>query len=219
MNDTPLIAAWRKIAANQDGPPDITVSRPELRRLIAEMDDHRDRVDDEAWNDLFDGVGDEWDGDEAISSIAVRYVQHLRAEVIRLGGCTRPWCREADGEQCDHGYNAAETTVRDGAAMISAERRRQITTEGRPPEHDDTHDGGELADAALCYIVSAEATDADANCVTFRGGYRPGEGVPGLWPWSGGWKPTGDAVRDLVKAGALLAAEIDRRNRRSGGAQ
>lgn len=30
------------------------------------------------------------------------------------------------------------------------------------------------------------------------------------------WEPTGDPVRDLVKAGAMIAAEIDRLQRRAG---
>ena len=34
------------------------------------------------------------------------------------------------------------------------------------------------------------------------------------WPWgSEYWKPSEDPVRNLVKAGALIAAEIDRLNR------
>jgi len=35
--------------------------------------------------------------------------------------------------------------------------------------------------------------------------------VMSLWPWgSEWWKPSKDPIRDLVKAGALIAAEIDR---------
>lgn len=34
------------------------------------------------------------------------------------------------------------------------------------------------------------------------------------WPWDAdAWKPTQDPIRQLVKAGALIAAEIDRRQR------
>jgi hypothetical protein len=76
----------------------------------------------------------------------------------------------------------------DGASLIAAERQRQIEVEGYGPEHDEDH-AGELATAGAAY-----ATD-DRN----------------LWPWSeGAWKPTpGDPVRQLVKAGALIAAAID----------
>lgn len=38
------------------------------------------------------------------------------------------------------------------------------------------------------------------------------------WPWDEEWwKPSEDPVRNLVKAGALIAAEIDRLQRVDGG--
>jgi hypothetical protein len=41
-------------------------------------------------------------------------------------------------------------------------------------------------------------------------------GVPKMWPWARQWwKPTG-ARRDLVKAAALLLAEIERIDRAAG---
>lgn len=81
----------------------------------------------------------------------------------------------------------------DGAALIAAERRRQIAAEGYTAEHDAAHPG-DLALAAMAYL------DRD------RG--HP----PAYWPWAPGyWKPTPhDRVRQLTKAGALVAAEIDR---------
>jgi hypothetical protein len=46
--------------------------------------------------------------------------------------------------------------------------------------------------------------------------WKPGEQPPG-WPWGTSWfKPSGDDIRDLVKAGALIAAEIDRLQRADG---
>lgn len=39
----------------------------------------------------------------------------------------------------------------------------------------------------------------------------PGGPTPLNWPWKPEcFKPTGDPIRDLTKAGALVAAEIDR---------
>lgn len=90
----------------------------------------------------------------------------------------------------------------DGISMIAAERERQITVEGWTANHDDAHSDGSLAIAASCYARAA------------------GQNVPASWigwPWEDGWKPSCDRVRDLVKAGALIAAEIDRLQRRSGG--
>jgi hypothetical protein len=88
-----------------------------------------------------------------------------------------------------------------GAELIAAERARQIEAEGWTAEHDDTdHADGQLADAAACYALGR----AD---VTISGTY--------LWPWANRWWKPASRVRELVKAGALIAAEIDRLNRLS----
>jgi hypothetical protein len=93
-----------------------------------------------------------------------------------------------------------------GAEMIAAERERQITAEGWTPEHDDEHAAKELAHAAARYAEQAGIDWGD-----------PPHRAPYGWPWDEQWwKPTGDAIRDLTKAGALLAAEIDRLQRMAG---
>ena len=46
---------------------------------------------------------------------------------------------------------ALDAPLTTGMAMIAAERFRQIAVEGWQSEHDDGHDEGELAKAALCY--------------------------------------------------------------------
>lgn len=84
-----------------------------------------------------------------------------------------------------------------GSLLIVAERYRQITVESYTPEHDDEHDKGELVWAARAY--------AAAYNLPF---FHP-EDVG--WPWDrASWKLTDDPIRNLVKAGALIAAEIDR---------
>lgn len=82
---------------------------------------------------------------------------------------------------------------------VLAERRRQIEA-GHTPEHDDRHhEAGELASAAMCYARSAAFGATGA--------------LPPFWPWSSQhWKPS-DPRRDLVKAGALILAEIERIDR------
>lgn len=85
-----------------------------------------------------------------------------------------------------------------GSELISAERRRQVEVEGWTPEHDDEHQYGELAIAAAKYAERAHERSMP---------FLPPRG----WPWfSCWWKPSPDPVRNLVKAGALIAAEIDR---------
>lgn len=107
-----------------------------------------------------------------------------------------------------------------GADLIAAERQRQIEVEGWTPEHDDDHDCGELNYAACAYLDWADAQakelldDADWR----EGVLRNDEPVPHVWPWDASWfRPSDDLIRNLVKAGALIAAEIDRLQRAAKG--
>jgi hypothetical protein len=86
---------------------------------------------------------------------------------------------------------------------IATERKRQIKTEGWTRDHDDAHSDGQLAHAAACY--------ADFSALNKYLRIQP---LPRLiWPWDiSWWKPT-DRRRDLVKAGALIVAEIERLDR------
>ena len=91
-----------------------------------------------------------------------------------------------------------------GVELIAQERQRQIDEERYSPQHDARyHHDGQLAKAAACYALPE--------------GYRrliflTPRPLPELWPWGEEtWKPTpDDRLRELVKAGALIAAEIDR---------
>lgn len=86
---------------------------------------------------------------------------------------------------------------------IYDERCRQIANEGMTIAHDDEHTQGELATASACYVISQPAF------------YVGEKGGLVTWPWElASWKPTpDDRVRELVKAGALLVAEIERLQR------
>lgn len=95
----------------------------------------------------------------------------------------------------------------DGAKMIANERERQIAQEGWTAEHDEGHATGELIEAAECYLRTDHYSAEQSR-----------RAAPVNWPWeSTAWKPT-TRVRDLVKAGALIAAEIDRLLRTDPGA-
>lgn len=94
-----------------------------------------------------------------------------------------------------------------GVSMIADERRRQITSEGWTPEHDDHHSDGELVLSAACYAYPPVLR-----------AINPATMVAVNWPWSADWwKPGADTPRgriwDLRRAGALIAAEIDRQLR------
>jgi hypothetical protein len=95
-----------------------------------------------------------------------------------------------------------------GWHLIMRERVRQIAEEGWTPEHDAEHDSCELTRAAITYAWAAEHIACGG--IPVATGLRP---VPS-WPWDPSWwKPSDDPIRNLVKAGALIAAEIDRLQR------
>lgn len=91
-----------------------------------------------------------------------------------------------------------------GAELIAAERQRQMGQEGWTQHHDDSHLPGDLALAGIAYALQAIGANPSA-----RKGWHPAP----FWPWDHEWwKPKG-TLRDLVRAGALIAAEIDRLQR------
>lgn len=96
-----------------------------------------------------------------------------------------------------------------GAERIAAERERQMLDENFDAAHDDLWDHAELVCAALSYgEVAAEQIDPH-----FPGEDRPWE-TRTDWPFiNEWWRPSDDPIRNLEKAGALIAAEIDRLQR------
>lgn len=118
-----------------------------------------------------------------------------------------------------------------GIELIKTERERQVSQEGWTPQHDEQHDSGELALAACCYSSPVLLLKPKG-----KHGYidpwpwydtvectRYGDGTTFQEPaWDkrqrdnddeiipNGELPTAQRIRNLVKAGALIAAEIDR---------
>lgn len=101
---------------------------------------------------------------------------------------------------------------------VRQERARQINQEGWTYEHDDAHADGGLARAAACY--------AYPEVVTFAQEFLAAKGADGWklkmaglprWPWDWSWwKPKGRR-RDLIRAAALIVAEIERLDRAGAG--
>lgn len=101
-----------------------------------------------------------------------------------------------------------------GAAMIAAERRRQIEGEGFTQEHDEEHVDAELSGAAVAYATLARNQIVSSYDPAMASALASGPPSSNLWRWPGdAWKPSTDPIRNLVKAGALIAAEIDRLKR------
>ena len=85
--------------------------------------------------------------------------------------------------------------ISEAAADVITERMRQQQEEGYTVEQDDTYTGCELAAAAICYIEPMEAEN-----------YYPAD-------WHDSSFKVADYRRNLVKAGALIIAEIERLDR------
>ncbi len=134
-------------------------------------------------------------------------------------GCAGENCMAAACPECGGRYElVAEAKISTPAAQagqmpqawldVQAERRRQITAEGWTPEHDDEHSHGQMARAAACYALAGSSAPNDGTAALL---------VSLAWPWDQQWwKPT-SARRDLIKAGALILAEIERLDRAAPG--
>lgn len=92
--------------------------------------------------------------------------------------------------------------MKTGVEIIAEERKRQIDVEGWSFKNDDRYTDEELAYAAVSYGMPLEWRE-------------PVLSIPATWPWAiECWKPTpDDRIKELAKAGALIAAEIDRLQR------
>jgi hypothetical protein len=90
----------------------------------------------------------------------------------------------------------------DVIAEIAAERCRQVEAEGWSADHDyHAHCNGELAKAAVCYALEPKF------------GPETLDFIERWWPWERKWWKPKDRRRDLIRAGALIVAEIERLDR------
>lgn len=94
---------------------------------------------------------------------------------------------------------------------VLAERHRQVDAEGWTPEHDDQHNDGSMALAASVYalIGSSDGRHRGDN------GQTPSI-TEILWPWNWSWLKPKSRRSNLIRAAALLLAEIERLDRKSG---
>jgi hypothetical protein len=106
-------------------------------------------------------------------------------------------------------------------ARIAAERQRQVSLEGYSQEHDDQHDHGELAMAAIAY-ASPIAIDGDEENWTLAVIDQEGVTEP-VYPFGNyphklqainrGQLSKEYRIQQLIIAGALLVAEVERLER------
>ena len=105
----------------------------------------------------------------------------------------------------------ANEVIKSGIELIADERQRQIEVEGYSAQHDSQHNASDFVYAAIAYT---EAAKVGVNCIEIGNTneteimLRKAE-MGKIYPFGWDFKPS-TYVRDLVKAGALIAAAIDR---------
>lgn len=153
-------------------------------------------------------------------NVATHEMNRLNKRVAELEARTYiPQPLNIENEYQNHEYVAGWNDCRNAASVrqqtpavcdVIAERFRQQSVEGWTPEHDDEHGDGELALAASCYAENFAlfSTWQEGEPVDWSDAPQPAN-----WPWSSEWWKPSSPRRDLVKAGALILAEIERGDR------
>lgn len=207
-----LVAAEKRIA--------------ELERSETQLIDERDNAES-ALNDAYKAVmgqAPEWSNwfsfANATDEIELACEQwrnqtddviQFRQRIAELEARTYiPQPLDIEDECQSYEYVAGWNDCRDAASVrqqtpavcdVIAERFRQQSVEGWTLEHDDQYGKSQLLWASSCYLLNT---------------IQPFNRIPMDWPWdSSWWKPT-NPRRDLVKACALIIAEIERRDRAAG---
>lgn len=169
--------------------------------LLKELLEVRWSDDPKEWADIIilgvDGLWRSLDGGQGKQSLGALAASVLAAKEER--NYTRNFQKPKD---LDTPSEAADATGaprwKPSAAAfdVLAERRKQVEVDGWTHEHDDGHSNGELADAAISY-----ANEGHDLTVFF-------------WPWDEPMVSHGRRA-DLVRAAALLIAEIERLDRKA----
>lgn len=107
--------------------------------------------------------------------------------------------------QLEQGLKEAKMTTR-ALRLITDERERQFAN-GYTTQHDDLHARGQIASAAESFAAAA-ACQARGNSVD-----TAERAAINIWPWDNEPKVESDPIRNLVKAAALIVAEIERLQR------
>lgn len=130
------------------------------------------------------------------------------------------WSRSdgVTGPACDDCGASAESVAQWNStgiiAEIGAERKRQIEAEGWTREHDDAHADGALAQAAAAYAYATTVPESVRRRITGIYSHKNDGTLIDIWPKGWKWKPK-DPRRDLIRAAALIVAEIERLDRQA----
>ena len=98
---------------------------------------------------------------------------------------------------------------------IAAERARQVAEEGWTTEHDDDHSRGEMAEAAAAYAWWSAVPEFRRSRTDIDDDSHVAWHLRRIWPeqWERYWFKPSTPRRDLIKAAALIVADIERLDR------
>ena len=158
----------------------------------------------------------EWTGSPPVLTDAVELIDQQARRIADLEDkcCTLKELHDAAADERDAlrarlaeiEAQAVPDETRAGRDVL-AERRRQVSAKGYDHQHDDAHVCDEIAAAACFYAMPPGAREWDTSSTGY--GDTLGDAiVPDGWVLS-----AGSRRRDLVKAGALILAEIERMDR------
>lgn len=122
------------------------------------------------------------------------------ADEEHINECNALLDRFACIDEATHPTQQGLDAQTEAARSVLAERARQIAAEGYTPEQDDGYNPGVLALHGGLY-----ACHAYDNLTKKR--------APEGWQWDAKWWKSKDPRSNLVKAGALILAEIERMDR------
>ena len=130
----------------------------------------------------------------------------IRLNQQRAAPATLKWAVDEAQGVLENDAGILSWNITAAARDVLTERQRQVTEEGWTREHDERQSAGELSYAAQAYVASARA-------------HAVGVPAPNAWeadwPWTEQtYKPKSER-RDLVRAAALIIAEIERLDRKS----
>ncbi|EFJ8019224.1 ead/Ea22-like family protein [Shigella flexneri] len=193
------------------------IDKQALREIAAAAVGAHERLSVMPPDDIFDislAEGTQLDADitalNALNSAAnPTTVLALLDELEKMQAQSSKWCEAfhkavSVGARYEERIAELEARAFNPAILdVIAERQRQQSVEGWMPEHDDEHCNGELAMAAVCYINETGTVNRNG-------------GKPWGWPWDASWWKPNARRRNLVKAGALILAEIERIDRAAG---
>lgn len=140
--------------------------------------------------------------EEVADELSARIASITGVDIGEHSSANCPWQNAIEAAEA---YQPAQVVdLGAGIKAIASERERQLCIEGFSRDSDEQYREGELARAATAYVQLA-AMDLQVGSRKHIASQEP----PFFWPWAPAWWKPVDARHDLVRAGALIAAQID----------